>query len=80
VMDGPRNFLSQRHTTRYIKSGELQLTHLAERRAWETWDREGRQGMAERAVAEAERLLASHVVEPLLPEQERELDRIISSI
>jgi len=80
VMDGQRNFLSQRHTTRYLKSGEIQLTHLAERRTWEAWDREGRQGMAEQAAAEAERLLATHVVEPLRPEQEKELDLIMSMV
>jgi trimethylamine---corrinoid protein Co-methyltransferase len=80
VMEGQRNFLSQRHTTRYIKSGEIQLTHLAERHAWETWEREGRQGMAERAVVEAERLLASHGVPPLLEEQEKELDSILNSL
>lgn len=77
VMDGPRNFLAQRHTRRYLQDGELLLTRLAERRSWETWEREGRSGMAERAQAEAERLLADHQVEPLSAAQERELDGII---
>jgi trimethylamine--corrinoid protein Co-methyltransferase len=78
VMDGPRNFLAQRHTRRYLKAGELLMTHLADRRSWETWDREGREGMAERAQAEVERLLAGHAVEPLRPEQEKELDAIMA--
>ena len=73
-----RNFLAQRHTTRYLKSGELLVTHLAERRSWETWERGGRENMAERAQAEAERLLAEHQVEPLLSEQEKELDAIMA--
>jgi trimethylamine--corrinoid protein Co-methyltransferase len=74
---GARNFLGQRHTARTLRGGELLTTHLAERRSWETWEREGRQSMAERAQADAERILAEHQVEPLGPEQERELDVIM---
>jgi trimethylamine--corrinoid protein Co-methyltransferase len=77
VMEGKRNFLAQRHTTRYLKAGEMLVTKLAERRSWETWEREGRESMAERAQAEVERILADHQVEPLLPEQEKELDAIL---
>lgn len=77
VMDGSRNFLDQRHTVRYLRSGELLSTRLADRRAWEEWDRDGRQGMAHRAQAEAERLLAEHAVPPLMEDQERELDEIM---
>ena len=51
---------------------------LAERGAWETWERNGRQSMAERAQAEAERLLAEHQVPPLAEDQERELDEIMT--
>ena len=50
------------------------LTRLAERGPWESWENGGRQGMAERAQAEAERLLAEHQVEPLNDAQESELD------
>jgi trimethylamine--corrinoid protein Co-methyltransferase len=77
VMDGSRNFLDQRHTVRYLRSGELLTTRLADRRAWEEWDREGREGMAHRAQAEAERLLAEHEVPPLAEHQERQLDDIM---
>jgi trimethylamine--corrinoid protein Co-methyltransferase len=82
VMDGgaasgARNFLSQRHTARTLRGGEILTTRLAERRSWETWEREGRESMAERAQAEAERLLAGHQVEPLSADQERELDAIM---
>ncbi len=73
VMDGSRNFLGQRHTRRYLRAGEVSYTRLGERRTWEEWDRTGREGMAERAQAEAERLLAEHEVPPLTEEQEREL-------
>ncbi len=77
VMEGPRNFLGQRHTARYLRAGEVLMTHLAERRPWEEWERTGREGMAERAQREAERLLAEHEVPPLDPDQERELDALM---
>ena len=78
VMGGSRNFLGQRHTARYLRAGELFLTRLAERRGWEEWQKDGRQGMAERAQAEAERLLAEHQVPPLTANQERELDDLLA--
>jgi trimethylamine---corrinoid protein Co-methyltransferase len=78
AMDGTRNFLAQRHTTRYLRSGELLMTRLAERRSWETWDHSGRENMAERAQSEAEKILAEHQVEPLSAAQEGELDAIMA--
>ena len=78
AMDGTRNFLTQRHTSRYLRSGELLMTQLAERRTWETWEREGREGMAERAQSTAEKILAEHLVEPLSSAQEGELDAIMA--
>ena len=53
------------------------LPRLADRRTWEEWDRAGRDGITERAQAEAERLLAEHQVPPLTEEQERELEEIM---
>jgi trimethylamine--corrinoid protein Co-methyltransferase len=78
VMRGDRNFLSQPHTRRYLRAGELYFTQLAERAPWETWDREGRKGMVDRAQVEAERILAEHQVPPLSTEQELALDEIMS--
>ncbi|MBN2549849.1 MAG: trimethylamine methyltransferase family protein [Anaerolineales bacterium] len=77
AMDGTRNFLSQRHTSRYLRAGEVLLTQLAERRSWETWEQEGQVGMAERAQAEAEHLLATHQPAPLSEDQDRQLDEIM---
>jgi trimethylamine--corrinoid protein Co-methyltransferase len=79
VMDGTRNFLDQRHTVRHLRGGAVLFTRLAERRSWEEWDRTGRDGMAERAQAEAERLLSEHQVPPLTAAQERELDDILAA-
>jgi trimethylamine--corrinoid protein Co-methyltransferase len=79
VMEGPGNFLTEEHTIRYLRKGETLITRLAERGTWEMWEEGDRQGMAERAQAEAERLLAEHVVAPLGEEQIRELDVIMEA-
>jgi len=58
---------------------ELKLTKLAERNTWETWEKNERKSIAEYAQAEAERILREHVVPPLEPQQEKELDRIMAA-
>jgi trimethylamine--corrinoid protein Co-methyltransferase len=78
AMDGSRNFLELRHTVRHLRAGEILYTRLAERRPWEIWDQEGRESMAERAQAEADRILATHQVPPLTEHQEKELDTILA--
>jgi trimethylamine:corrinoid methyltransferase-like protein len=56
------------------------LTKLAERNSWDTWEEKlERKQMADHAVDEAERILREHVVPPLEPQQERELDRIMAA-
>ncbi len=78
VMHGSHNFLGQKHTMRYLRSGEVLLTNLAERGTWETWEAHDRTGMAERAQAEAMRIVQNHQVPPLSADQERELDEILN--
>jgi trimethylamine--corrinoid protein Co-methyltransferase len=77
AMESTHNFLSQRHTLRYLRSGEVLLTSLAERGSWETWEKNERTGMAERAQDEAIQILQNHQVEPLSKDQEQELDEIL---
>ncbi len=80
VMNGTRNFLGQKHTMKYLRGGELALTKLAERNSWDTWEEKlERKGMADHAVDEAERILREHIVPPLEPQQEKELDRILAA-
>ena len=79
AMAGTRNFLGQRHTMKYLKSGEVYLTRLAERSSWETWETGGRKGLLERAQSDAERILQEHQVPPLDEAQERELDAIMAA-
>ena len=77
AMKSTHNFLGQKHTMRYLRSGEVLLTHLAERGSWDTWEKNNRMGMAERAQEKAMEILRTHAVEPLSSEQERELDEIL---
>jgi trimethylamine--corrinoid protein Co-methyltransferase len=80
VMNGTRNFLGQKHTIKHLRAGEIALIKLAERNSWDTWEEKlGRKQMADYAVAEAERILREHVVPPLEPQQEAELDRILAA-
>jgi trimethylamine--corrinoid protein Co-methyltransferase len=79
AMNGTHTFMGQKHTVRYLRGGEVLITELAERRPWEMWEREGREGMCERAQSKALHLLATHEVPPLSPEQERELDAILDA-
>ena len=80
VMDGTRNYLGQKHTIKHLRAGELALIRLAERNSWDTWDEKlGRKQMADYAVEEAERILREHIVPPLEPRQEQELDRILAA-
>lgn len=80
AMNGTRNFLGQKHTMKHLRAGELSLTKLAERNSWETWDEKlERKQMADHAIDEAERILKEHVVPPLEPQQEKELDRIMAA-
>ncbi len=77
VMEGSRNFLAEAHTVRYLRSGEVYVPGLAERRSWVEWERSGRESMAERARAKAERLLVEHQAPPITQAQEDELEAIM---
>jgi len=80
VMDGTRNYLGQKHTIKHLRAGELALIKIAERNSWDTWDEKlGRKQIADYAADEAERILRDHVVSPLEPQQEQELDKILEA-
>ena len=79
AMASTRNYLGQKHTMKYLKSGEIFITRLAQRSSWETWENGGRQGLMARAQDEAELILREHQVTPLDMNQERELDAILSA-
>jgi len=77
VMDGSHNFLGQKHTMKYLKSGEVYLTRLAERGSWESWEKAGKTGLVGRAHAEAQRILREHQPPPIADAQDRELDKLM---
>jgi trimethylamine--corrinoid protein Co-methyltransferase len=79
VMDTSRNFLAEQHSIKYLRAGEIMYPQLGERRTFAEWDRDGRQGLAENAQAEAERILADHEVPPLEDAQEIELENIMQA-
>jgi trimethylamine--corrinoid protein Co-methyltransferase len=79
AMDGSRNFLGQKHTMKHIKLGEVAMNKFGERGTWEMWERGGKLTMADRAIAEAEKILKEHEVAPLESQQEKELDRIMAA-
>lgn len=77
AMRSSHNYLGQKQTLRYLRAGEVLLTHLAERGSWESWEANTHMGMAERAQSEAAYILAHHQVPPLSQDQEQELDDIL---
>lgn len=80
VMNTNRNYLASKHTLKHLRAGEMALTKLAERNSWDTWeDKMSRKQMADYATDEAERILREHVVPPLEPQQEAELDKILAA-
>mgnify|MGYP001820541159 FL=1 len=53
VMDGGHNFISEAHTVKHLRAGEILVAKLAERRGWDEWEKSGQEGMPERAQAKA---------------------------
>jgi len=79
AMNGPRNFMAQSHTVKYLRAGEILHNTLGIRRSFDEWDRTGRNGLAENSQKEAERILREHEVPKLTNAQEKELDKIIQA-
>jgi trimethylamine--corrinoid protein Co-methyltransferase len=77
AMSTTRNYLSEKHTIQWLRSGEVNLTKLAERGSWESWISNDKAGIAQRAHNEAMRILQEHIVSPLEPAQEKELDMLL---
>jgi trimethylamine--corrinoid protein Co-methyltransferase len=78
VMLSGGSFLVQQHTVKYLRQGETLVTRLAERAGWESWERGGRQSMAERAQDLAEHILDTHQVPALDGAQEQALDELLA--
>jgi trimethylamine--corrinoid protein Co-methyltransferase len=77
AIDGDRNYLTQSHTVKYLRAGEILHDIRGVRCSFEEWDRAGNIGLAENAEMEAKRILREHEVQPLSEAQEVELNRIM---
>ena len=77
AMSSTHNYLSEKHTIEWLRSGEVGFTKLAERGSWDNWVDNNKKGMGLRAHQEAERILREHIVLPLDPAQEKELDTLL---
>jgi len=79
AMAAQRNFVGQKHTVKYLREGEILMTSLADRQSFAEWERTGHEGMTERSIAEAERILAEHEVPPLDRHQVQQLDDVMEA-
>ena len=71
------NFLAQKHTLRHMR--DLWLPKYMDRRPYEVWEQR-QDGATDWARAEAQKLLATHQVEPLDAQLSRELDHLITTL
>ena len=79
VLNGPGNFLAEAHTVRYLRSGEMTITELADRSSWSEWEVAGRPTIVGRAETKAADLLADDkkTREPLSDQQQVEMQSVI---
>ncbi|MEW6749420.1 MAG: trimethylamine methyltransferase family protein [Candidatus Latescibacterota bacterium] len=71
-------FLDTEHTVRHFRQ-EVWFPALLDRRFWAHWVEEGARDMHQRCVEAKDRVLSSHQPEPLAPEVEREVGRIVAA-
>jgi trimethylamine--corrinoid protein Co-methyltransferase len=76
---GPRgNFMGLRHTLNHIRS-EHYLPRLFDRTTYDTWEDQGARDIRDVAREKAQEILATHKVEPLPVEVQKELQAIIKN-
>lgn len=78
VMEGG-SFLSESHTRRHFRAGELWQARLVDRQLFHEWQSTGSRRIEERAAETARSLLEKHQVEPLPAEVQREIDAILAA-
>jgi trimethylamine--corrinoid protein Co-methyltransferase len=69
------DYLSHEHTLRHYK--EPFYSSLADKGTYSQWERRGGTTMEERAARQVEEILASHQPEPLPPDVQRDVKRIV---
>jgi trimethylamine--corrinoid protein Co-methyltransferase len=71
------DFLSQRHTMRYLREGELRLSPLFDKRTTERARNDGFRPLSERAREIVDRILTEHAPVPLDSDVDRDLSAIV---
>ncbi|MBP1692436.1 MAG: trimethylamine:corrinoid methyltransferase [Chloroflexi bacterium] len=80
AMNSSRNFMAEPHTRRYLRLGELWQGKLGvPETTWEQWFTSGKTGVMDRAQAEADKIIQTHVVPPLNDHQTSALDEIMEA-
>jgi trimethylamine--corrinoid protein Co-methyltransferase len=78
AMSTTRNFLGEKHTRKYLRSGEVWEGRLGVREiGWEMWNAAGSPTTIERADRLASDILAKHEIPPLPDEQLNALEEIL---
>lgn len=72
----PGNFLAKEHTRKHWRD-EYIIPQVSVREGYEAWVSGGSKGAVERAEAIAQEIMETHEINPLPPEVDRELDRIL---
>ena len=81
VGSGPgRNFLAQEHTLRNVRKESWLGYRIFERRPWELWKRDGAKDTRQRAKERTLEIINEHQPEPLPPDVDRDLNRILKEI
>lgn len=75
----PGNFLSQEHTRSHWRD-EYLIPEVSVREGYDAWVAGGSKGAVERAADIARDIMQNHEINPLPPEVDRELDRILSNL
>lgn len=73
------HYLGQRHTMQFLQREQF-IPSLSDRLTRENWERAGSKSMADRAHERVEEILAQHQVDPLPPQVEAELERIVREV
>ena len=80
AMSTSRNFLSEKHTRNFLRSGEVWEGRLGiQEIGWETWNEAGNPSVLDRAQKEANKILSTHQVSPLTTEQDRAINELLNA-
>ena len=72
------NFLTQRHTLKYLETEQVQAT-IIDRRMRGAWEKRGSKSLIQSANQKAAELLKTHEPQPLPEDLIKELKRIVKS-